>query len=115
MPAVRGRSLITRAQPAAARATGPRRRRLLRGSHLAAHLLAAALGDVLPLGRVVVDLRALCRARVLRGATVVLAGLGDAVALLGAGLLRRGLRGHHRGEAERDEARERGLDPCLIV
>src|SRR5450432_844999 len=78
------------------------------GGHLAAGLLAASLGHVLPLvGRFV--LRRLARARMARGAAVVLPGLGDPVALLLVaavlGVVRiRGLR-----ESQRDEARDRRL------
>src|SRR5689334_4887259 len=67
-----------------------------RGSGLAADLLAGALRHVLPVVRRVV-LLGLARARVARGAAVVLPGLGDAVALLhglrlvlGRGVLRGG-------------------------
>src|SRR5450432_2917241 len=90
----------------------PAARRLARagaaGAHLAAGLLAASLGHVLPLvGRFVP--RRLARARMARGAAVVLAGLGDPVALLldavVLGVVRiRGLR-----EAQREEARDRRL------
>src|SRR5258708_25401349 len=78
------------------------------GARLAAHVFAASLGHVLPfVGRVV--LRRLARARMARGAAVVLAGLGDSVALLLAavvlGIVRvRGLR-----EADREDARDRRL------
>src|ERR1700746_896657 len=87
---------------------------LAEGPRLAAELFAGAPRDVLPLvGRIV--LRRLARARVARGAAIVLAGLRDAVALLGflrrlrwGGLRRRGLREPHR-----DEARERRLQDLV--
>src|SRR6185436_2230059 len=74
----------------------------------ALHLLAGALGDVLPLARVVVDLvltRAGVRARQVRA--VVLPRLGDAVALflflpLRGGLARQAER-QHRSESRRDD------------
>src|SRR4249920_3921714 len=72
--------------------------------HLAADLVACALGHVLPFVRVVVRLRAQPGARVLGGAAVVLARLGDAVTLLAVLRLRGGLRGGRRDEAEREEA-----------
>src|SRR5512147_2571438 len=64
--------------------------------HLAADLLARALRDVLPLVGVVVGLRAEPRAGVLARAAVVLAGLGDAVALLAVLGLGGGLGGGRR-------------------
>src|SRR3954447_16047488 len=83
-------------------------RRLL----LAPELLARALGDVLPFLGGVVLLR-LARARVPRGPAIVLAGLGDAVALLLVAVLGRGIVSV-RG-AERGEARERGLQELAAV
>ena len=52
-------------------------------------------------------------ARVLGGAAVVLAGLGDAVAFFRAFLRRDGLRGDERGEAERRRGRRRRLESWL--
>src|SRR4051812_37932401 len=80
---------------------------LRRGLLLAAQLVARALGHVLPLLGHVVLLR-LAGAGVLRGAAVVLAGLGDAVALL----LFAGLRGGvvPVGGADGDQACECALE-----
>src|SRR5688572_12856154 len=78
---------------------------------LAAEFLAGALGDVLPLVRGIVLLR-LARAGVRRGAAIVLAGLGDAVALLailavlGLAWLR---------EPERDQAGDGGVQQLVAV
>src|SRR4030095_7913383 len=90
-------------------ASGLRRRRL------ATDLFARALGDVLPLVGVLVDLGALPGACVLGGATVVLTGLGDAVALLAVLRLRRGLSGGGGGEAEREDSGKGGLDRGLML
>src|SRR5690242_1947337 len=54
--------------------------------HLAAHLFARALRNVLPFGRVVVGLRTQSGACVLGRAAVVLSGFGNAETLLGAAL-----------------------------
>src|SRR5690348_885929 len=80
---------------------------LLRGRLLAPDLLARALGHVLPLVGSVVLLR-LAGAGVPGGAAVVLAGLGDAVALLLVLGLRHGVVAV--GGAHRDEAREGALE-----
>src|SRR6266536_5324851 len=81
-------------------ASGLRRRRL------AADFFARALGDVFPLVGVLVGLGALPRARVFGGAAVVLAPLGDAVALLAVLRLRHGLSGGGGGEAESEDSGE---------
>src|SRR5687768_695393 len=70
---------------------------------LAADLLAGPLGDVLPLVGGVVLLR-LAGARVGRRAAVVLAGLGDAVALL---LVLGVLRARALRQPQRDQPRDR--------
>src|SRR5258708_1232621 len=77
------------------------------GRRLAAHLLARALRHVLPFVRRVV-LRRLARARMARRAAVVLARLGDAVALLlrrRRGVLRVGV----LGGGEREDGGDGGL------
>src|SRR4030095_12682524 len=89
--------------------------KLFRRGGLAAHLLAGALGNVLPFRRVVVDLGALRRARVFRRPAIVLSGLGDAVALFGAFLLRHGLRGNRSGESDGDETGDGGLNRGLRI
>src|SRR5205823_3980016 len=76
-----------------------------------------ALVDVLPLGRIFVDLRALARACVLGGAAVVLPGLRDAVALFLARLRRDRARAaeRRRRDAECEDARESGLNGGLVI
>src|SRR5689334_3126190 len=76
------------------------------GARAPAHLLARSLRHVLPLVGLVVGAR-LAGARVARGSAIVLARLGDAVALVAVG---RGIGGERRlGGGEGDEAREGGL------
>ena len=82
----RGREILHRATGRTARRPAGSRDEVARdyifgACGLAADLLARALGDVLPFARVVVLLRALAGAGVLGRAAVVLAALGDAVAL----------------------------------
>src|SRR6266536_1399450 len=81
----------------------------------AADFFARALGNVLPLVGILVDLGALAGARVLAGAAVVLAGLGDAVALLAVLRLRHGLSGRGGSEAEGEDSGEGGLDRGLML
>src|SRR5215217_4977284 len=84
---------------------------LLRRAQLAASLLTAALGDVTPFGRVVVDSRLACAAMG-GGAAIVLAGLGHAVAFF---LFALGLHAHLAvgGDVGSAHACERGSNECL--
>src|SRR4030095_7168090 len=76
---------------------------------------ARAFGDVLPLGLVVVRLGAQARTRVLRGAAVVLSGLGDAIAFFLAGLRGHRLRKSGRGDTEGEDAGDGGVNRGLVV
>src|SRR5476649_2791128 len=79
-PAGTPRAITVLVRPTPRRLAGARSGARAR-AHLAANLLAASPGHVLPLvGRVV--LRSLAGARVARGAAIVLTGLGDPVTLL---------------------------------
>src|SRR5205814_7493383 len=118
--ALRDLAIVRRAQSDAGRGRRQPRRDAIHGGLLrsrlaglalgararfSAELLAGALGDVLPfVGSVVA--RRLAGARMARGAAVVLARLGDAVALflrvLGGGVLRRSER-DERGDRRRQE------------
>src|SRR6516164_4612039 len=69
---------------------------------------ARALGDVLPLVRIVVDGLRSGAARAGAGGAVVLAGERNAIALVGAGLDRRGSRLGGGGEGGGKRAGERG-------
>src|SRR3954462_4166969 len=79
---------------------GGARSLLLRRHHRAAHLVAGALVDILPVALVVVHGGgAGARMRARRAGAVVGAGLGDAVALL-----LRGIGGHRAGVGHGDRA-----------
>src|SRR5664279_3169953 len=89
--------------------------RLLRSHRAAADLFARSLGDVLPFAGVVVLLRALAGAGVLRRAAVVLTTLGDAVALLGFLGLGGRLADGGGSDPECEDAGERGGDGRLVI
>src|SRR5438552_475320 len=81
------------------------------GTRLAAELFAGSLRHVFPLLRRIVP-RCLARARMARGAAIVLPGLRDAVALfLGRGLWI--LRAHALRDAEREHARHGRLQQLV--
>src|ERR1700758_2201883 len=80
----------------------------LRRGELAAHLLARAPGDVLPVHRIVVGL-ALTGAGMLGGGAVGLTSLRDAVALVLARIGLDRLSRYGGGKTQREDAGNRGL------